>query len=484
MDLGIQLNIGARLEQKLSPQMIQSLKLLQVNSLELELMIKQEIEMNPLLEMEEDIVDVEPTEKTDESKEKEEVVDSQEDIDWDEYLNDFDSGYKAADTFEQAEESYERSPTYGITLEEVLLNQVHDLTMKAEILNLVEYIIYSINDDGLLLPGEEEFETKDSELLEIENLIKEKSDIFQATRNVREAFFIVWKLKPLGVGARSLKECLLLQARKKTFSTPLCMQILEKGFGMFRKMQISGMARKFDATSEEVHHAIRELAVLDPRPGRQINQDASPVITPDLVVEDVNGSFVVSLNDKSMPKLSVSQAYASVIKKGSKSSKDEKKFVRDKLATANWLVKSIDQRKSTMTKVMTAIVEAQHDFFAKGPAYLKPLILQDIADKIGMHISTVNRVTNGKYVQIDTGVYELKHFFSASVKQEDGTDVSAMQAKEAIKTLVEDEDSKKPLSDQKIADTLKSKGLKVARRTVAKYREQLEILPARMRKRV
>jgi RNA polymerase sigma-54 factor len=203
-----------------------------------------------------------------------------------------------------------------------------------------------------------------------------------------------------------------------------------------------------------------------------------------LVVEDVNGSFVVSLNDKSMPKLSVSQAYASVIKKGSKSSKDEKKFVRDKLATANWLVKSIDQRKSTMTKVMTAIVEAQHDFFAKGPAYLKPLILQDIADKIGMHISTVNRVTNGKYVQIDTGVYELKHFFSASVKQEDGTDVSAMQAKEAIKTLVEDEDSKKPLSDQKIADTLKSKGLKVARRTVAKYREQLEILPARMRKRV
>ena len=202
----------------------------------------------------------------------------------------------------------------------------------------------------------------------------------------------------------------------------------------------------------------------------------------DVFVEKINGEFVVLLNDRNVPALRVSQSYSDIIKKDSTSSKDEKKFVKDKLAAANWWVKSIEQRKSTIRKVMTAILELQHAFFEDGAEYLKPLVLQDVADMIEMHVSTVNRVTNGKYVQTPNGIFELKYFFSSSVEQADGSEISATQTKEAIKRLIEGESTSKPLSDQALTNALAKEGLKVARRTVAKYREQLQILPARLRK--
>jgi RNA polymerase sigma-54 factor len=188
------------------------------------------------------------------------------------------------------------------------------------------------------------------------------------------------------------------------------------------------------------------------------------------------------LNDRTVPSLKVSRAYAELLKKGSKASTEEKKYVREKLNSATWLIRAIEQRKSTMLKVMQAIIESQPDFFKEGPTHLRPLILQDVADKIGMHISTVSRVTNGKYVQTSHGIFELKYFFTAGVTQADGREISSVTTKDEIKKLIESEDTKRPLSDQKIVEILKAKGLDVARRTVAKYRDQLEILPARLRK--
>jgi RNA polymerase sigma-54 factor len=286
----------------------------------------------------------------------------------------------------------------------------------------------------------------------------------------------------LGIGARSLQECLILQARRKTFKTELPMKILTDGFDMFVKVQVSGLAKKFDCTSDDIQKALKEISDLDPKPGRQIGGKDAPIVTPDLYVYEVDGEWTVTLNDRSVPKLQISNTYLHLIQRGSKAPKADKQFIRDKLNTANWLIKSIEQRKSSMLKVMHAILEEQKEFFEKGPAFLKPLILQDIADKVGMHISTVNRVTNGKYVQIEEGLFELKRFFSASVKQEDGSEVSAVQTKDAIKKLIDNEKDSEPLSDQKIADMLKEDGLEVARRTVAKYREQMDILPARLRK--
>jgi RNA polymerase sigma-54 factor len=190
----------------------------------------------------------------------------------------------------------------------------------------------------------------------------------------------------------------------------------------------------------------------------------------------------VGFNDKTVPSLRVSRSYADMVRRGSKASTDEKKYVRDKLNSATWLLRSIEQRKGTMLKVMHAILESQIEFFELGPGHLKPLVLQDIADKVKMHISTVSRVTNEKYVQTPHGVFELKSFFSASVTQEDGTEISSVEAREAIKRLIEAEDPADPLSDQKIVDVLEEQSLHVARRTVAKYRDLMGILPARMRR--
>jgi RNA polymerase sigma-54 factor len=517
MNLGLEFGMNMGLEQKLSPQMIQSLQLLQMNSLELEMTVKQELETNPLLETTEDAEDVDDSEPVDEEREEvaeEEAPEPSEDrgedgiydtkvteqadevhdheIDWEAYLEDsFDPTDNPREERESPEESFERTPVYDKSLQDHLLAQLQDRETTPEVHALVEYLIYSLDERGYLvaevvnLPvdgAKAASEDRDPLHLQIQEVIEGRLEPAATDARVREALHILQSFDPLGVGARNLRECLLLQMNRSSHISPMARRIVEEDFDLLERLKIAALARKYESTPEIIQGAIREIGALEPHPGRLLNSSMASPVTPDLIVEEIEGELVLMLNDRTVPSLRISRAYAGLLRKGSRASTDEKKYVRAKLNSATWLIRAIEQRKSTMLKVMQAIIESQPDFFRVGPANLRPLILQHVADKIGMHISTVSRVTNGKYVQTPHGIFELKYFFSAGVTQADGSEVSSVAAKDEIKKLIEGEDLKHPLSDQKIVEILKSTGLDVARRTVAKYRDQLEILPARLRK--
>lgn len=580
MNFGLDLNLNVGLEQKLSPQMIQSLKLLQMNSMELELVVKQELETNPLLEPTEDdepqqeaapddevaqaeervaepIVEakaVEPGEDQDSAPTTADQTDldkvipddpkDKNEIDWESYLEEgFDLGDKRTEELESPDERFEKVPVYSKTLQDHLLGQLQDRSIPPEVEPLVEYLINSLDERGYLVresqidpePEEEDDdvigksspaanpgpsdsapkasgtgtadlpaesapsapndkgavriralsavpEIAESLVQEMQTIIDGSLDLDAASPKVREAFHVLQSLDPAGIGARNLRECLLLQIYRYGRVSPLAKRIVEEEFELLEKLKVAAIAKKFDQPPEQIQAAMKEIGGLEPHPGRQVSASMANPITPDLIVEEVDGELVLMLNDRTVPSLKVSRAYAELLKKGSKASTEEKKYVREKLNSATWLIRAIEQRKSTMLKVMQAIIESQPDFFKQGPTHLRPLILQDVADKIGMHISTVSRVTNGKYVQTSHGIFELKYFFTAGVTQADGREISSVTTKDEIKKLIESEDSKRPLSDQKIVEILKAKGLDVARRTVAKYRDQLEILPARLRK--
>lgn len=492
MDMGLSLNLGMKLEQKLTPQLIQSLKILQANSLELEQMITEELQVNPLLEIEEPGQDYGddtwedseiPEDRPDSDDSLRELKKEENgDVDWDEYFKEgFDLGYHASDSFEYGEDTLERSPTYEKGLREYLLEQLADRKISASVRDIVEYLIDSLDEDGLLRVSEAiPTEISDQTIALIESAILKEKDLFEYPASVRDAFFVLWSMDPIGIGGRDLQECLLLQFRKKGGSD-LALRILTDAFPMLMKLQISQLVRSLESTPEEINAALKEISTLDPKPAKGLAPAAAPSILPDLTVEDDDGSLRITLNDKNMPVLRVSNAYKDIYE-SKRTSKDDKNFLRKKLDGANFLIRSIESRKNTILKTMHAIVKRQREFFDEGPSALKPMILQDIADEIGMHISTVNRVTNGKYVQTRFGVFELKQFFSSSVSQDSGEDASATQIREALRSLIENENPKAPLSDQALADALDKQGLNVARRTVAKYREQMEFLPARLRK--
>jgi RNA polymerase sigma-54 factor len=373
-------------------------------------------------------------------------------------------------------------------MQDHLLSQLIYRHVKPETRELVEYLINCLNDDGYLqlvdketnplIPQQEETE----EIKQIQQILSGGMNESQAFKNIREAFNILRSLEPPGIGAKNLRESLLIQMRRLGNCSELAWKIVKDEFELLEKLKISLMAKKFDISPEEVQRAMKEIGTLEPKPGRVLNESLSTTIIPDLLIEVIEGEIILLFNDKFLPSIRISRNYSNMLKKGSSATNEEKRYVREKLNSASWLIRAIEQRKTTMLKVMNAIIETQPDFFKKGPSQLRPLILQDIADKIKMHISTVSRVINGKYVQTPHGMFELKYFFTSGVSQENGDDVSSITVKEHIKSLIETEDPKKPLSDQKIADILKSKGLYVARRTVAKYRDQLEILPTRLRK--
>lgn len=261
------------------------------------------------------------------------------------------------------------------------------------------------------------------------------------------------------------------------------MKIISDMWDLFESMKIPEIARKLGVKPPEVQQEMEIIKRLSPRPGIAFSGEKSATIIPDIIVEKIDGEFVATLNDSSMPSLFVNKSYREMLRRGSNVDKDVKKFVREKFDGATWLIRSIEQRKNTMLKVIYAIIEKQIEFFEKGPPNLNPLKQQDVADIIDMHISTVSRVVNGKYVQTVHGIYELKYFFTEALGQtSEGEDISTTKIKNRLKEIVENESKKKPLSDQKLADMLTEEGFKVARRTIAKYREQAKILPARLRK--
>ncbi|HKP95447.1 MAG TPA: hypothetical protein VJ385_06795, partial [Fibrobacteria bacterium] len=512
MNFGLDLNLHVGLEQKLSPQMIQSLKLLQMNSLELEMVVKQELETNPLLETVEEAEeeqerpqnessddgsisaedrtpeiaapenapeDVEMPAPPDQNELDRVISDDPKDtkeIDWETYLEDgFDLGNKRTEELESPDERFEKIPVYSKTLQDHLLGQLQDRTVAPEVSALVEYLINSLDERGYLvresqLPARDEDEDDGEEdggakpgkasgdaaesnghgdgetpappaparsesaaatdviaarnaalaannplIAEIQSIIDGSVNLDAASPVVREAFHVLQGMDPAGIGARNLRECLLLQIYRYGRVSPLAKRIVEEEFELLEKLKVAAIAKKFDVPPDQIQTAMKEIGSLEPHPGRQVSATVATPITPDLIVEDVDGELVLMLNDRTVPSLKVSRAYAELLKKGSRASTDEKKYVREKLNSATWLIRAIEQRKSTMLKVMQAIIESQPDFFKQGPTNLRPLILQDVADKIGMHISTVSRVTNGKYVQTGHGIFELKYFFTAGV---------------------------------------------------------------------
>jgi RNA polymerase sigma-54 factor len=466
--------MSLRLQQKLSFQMIQSLKLLQVNTLQLEQLLKTEIEMNPVLEAaEEEYEDNSEQEDVAEKSESEKEAESselelgEESVDWEEYLEEgFDLGYNRSEEVDYGTERYEPTPVYQPTLEEHLNNQLSERKLPERLQLLVQLIIGYLDKAGYLRASVEEM----AEFAQVE------------VAEVQEALGVIWSLDPPGVGARTLQECLALQLRRLGLFDSLALRIVTEAWELFEKLKIPDISKQLGVDAREIQDAIGIIKKLHPKPGLLINEENSTSIIPDLIVEKIDGKVVVMLNDRSIPALHINKAYASMIKRGSKATSEEKKYIREKLNSAAWLIRSIEQRKATMLNVMYAIIERQGEFFEKGPPNLRPLKLQDVADMVSMHISTVSRVTSNKYVQTPFGIFELKYFFTEALGRDgDGEDISSEKIKNRIRELVESENAMKPLSDQKIADILSREELKVARRTVAKYREQLRILPARLR---
>jgi RNA polymerase sigma-54 factor len=475
MNLGLDLSL--KLQQKLSFQMIQSLKLLQVNTLQLEQTLKTELELNPLLVASEDLeLEEQGPEESEEKEDKTEPDEAgeeadlkvdEESVDWENYLEEgFDLGYSRNDEIDPNQEHFEPTTVYQITLEEHLTDQLTEKNLPEEKKLLVQFLIGSLDTDGYLrIPLD---------------------DIASFTKNplygVEEALQVLQSFDPPGVGCRNLRECMMLQLRRRNLDGSLAWRIVSEMWDSFERLKIPEIARGLGVESKVAQEAIDTLKTINPKPGYQYNPDKSTTIIPDLIVEKVDGQFVVMLNDRSIPSLHINRSYADLLKRGSNARQEVKKYIREKFNSASWFISAIEQRKATMTKVMYAIIERQKEFFEKGPPNLSPLRLQDIADRVQMHISTVSRVTSNKYVQTVYGIFELKYFFTeAVVKDAEGEDVSSERIKNRIRQLIEAENQREPLSDQKIADMLTSENMAVARRTVAKYREQLKLLPARLR---
>ena len=474
--MNLSLDMSMRLQQKLSFQMIQSLKLLQVNTLQLEQLLKTELEMNPLLvagdddtadNQEQEEVKEEDKQEPDEAGEDSELKTDEESIDWENYLEEgFNLGYSASEEIDRGKEHYEPTAVYQATLEEYLTNQLGEKKLPEKKKLLLRFLIGCLDTDGYLRVP----------LDDIAAVTK------ISTGEVEETLRLLWTFSPAGIGARTLRECMTLQLRARGKEGALPWRIVTEKWELLEKLKIPDIARELGVEPRAVQEAIEVLKTLNPKPGYEYNQEKPATIIPDLIVEKTEGKFVVMLNDRSVPSLHINRTYADMLRRGSTARQEVKKYLREKFNSASWFISSIEQRKATMLKVMYAIIDRQKVFFEQGPPNLTPLRLQDIADMIGMHISTVSRVTSNKYVQTAHGIFELKYFFTeAVVKNAGGTDISSERIKNRIRGMIEAEDTKDPLSDQKIADALLSEHLPVARRTIAKYREQMKLLPARLR---
>ncbi len=479
-----QLSQRLSLQQKQSPQQVLLSTLLQLPLLSLEQRIKMELETNPLLEealeeeLEEDLDEEEIPElkleqekddgKEEEKSDEEEVtVDDDDEIDWDQVLGDDEKDEFRIPRDNSAEE-YERPEVSQVSLTDKLLEQLHmvpDLT--DEELEIGEYLIWNLNDDGYLCCDV-------SEIAENLSVTPEK---------VENVLKIVQTFDPPGIAARNLRECLLIQLREEN-GNPLAIRILEEDYEDFRNKRFEKIAKKLGVSLEEVRQALEDISKLNPKPGEGFFSTELNYVVPDVIVERVDDDFVITLNDSYVPRLRINRMYRKMLSNRKGTSKEVKDYIRKRLESARWLINSIEQRRATILKVMHAIVERQRDFFEKGPGNLKPMILKDIADDVGMDISTISRVTNGKYVQTDFGVFELKSFFSEKMRKSSGEEISNKVIKDRIREIIENEDRKKPLKDDQIVEILGKEGIPIARRTVAKYREQMGIPVARLRREI
>jgi len=487
-----------RQDMRINPRLYQAMELLYMPLLDLEQHLKEELAENPFLEMTE----------ADEQKEVELKEDTKDeplgdDVDWEEILLDgFDVGGRRQQ-FEQ-KELYEPTPVEAQDLHDHLSEQLHLLSLSEREMRLGEEIIGDIDDAGMLTCGIEDVvagvnswldEVRPTalanaeEISDVEEREQELADIAEVFRPYEvvegeRMLTVIQALDPPGVAARDVRESILIQLRQRDEEDTLAYRIIESHFDALINHRWNDIARDHSISPKEVQDAADSISHLDPKPGLKYSVDPEQYVIPDLIVEKIDGEYMVFANDTSLPRLRISQSYKDVAKDKSKFTGENKEFIASKLNSANWMIQAIEQRRQTMLKVMSFIVDRQRDFFERGVQYLKPLTLREVADHIEMHESTVSRVTNKKFVQTPRGVYSLKYFFSSGLSTASGEDISARGVRDKIKGMVAEEDAKKPLTDQAIVTMLKSEGVQIARRTVAKYRDQLGILPARMRKRV
>jgi len=485
------------IETKLTPQQIQYLKLLQIPVIQLEQKIKEELEQNPFLEegLETSIDEMLELELS-ENEELEQVIKQELNEEYEEVTEDklpkSDEEYTLEDFIksqeedmfipkqkdiigEELEDEIPWQPPAIESLSERLMNQFMEVTENDKEIRIAEEILGNVDDDGYLTRSVEEIaedlrlgEKMDVTAEEVENVLKK-----------------IQRLDPPGIGARDSKECLLVQLEVSDLpedKKELAMRILKEAYDDFMNKRYSELMKKFGLSERKLMEVFKIIQRLNPKPGegKTIIQE---YIVPDFIVERVGDEFVVSLNEKTIPMIRLNRSYYDLLKKQRKLNPELKEEIKKQFSRAKWFIASIYQRRETLLRIMRAIVELQREFFETGEG-LKPMIYKDVAEKAGVDISTVSRAVNQKYVQTDYGIYKLRDLFSEKINTADGNEVSNKEIKERIKEIISQEDPRKPLSDDQIAEILRSQGINIARRTVAKYREQLGILPARLRKKI
>ncbi|MEM9077814.1 MAG: RNA polymerase factor sigma-54 [Bacteroidota bacterium] len=476
-----------KLSQKLSPQQIQLMKLIQLPTQAFEQRLKQELEENPALESgkaESESLD-DGYDTYEESGDSESIA--TDDINIDDYLSDDEVPDYRTHTNNYSADDDEKSIPYasGISFNQFLINQLNTVHLDDQEWSIAEFLVGSIDESGYIRRP----------LTDIMDDLAFTQNIYTEEDKIEDVLKIVQQLDPPGVAARSLDECLIIQLKRKenSPSVELAIDILERSFEQFTKKHYSKLLQKHQVDEEELKDAISEVEKLNPKPGGSYAGSTRIIehIVPDFSIRIVEGELELSLNGRNAPELHVSREYSNMLegyknaKEKSKSQKDTVMFIKQKLDAAKWFIDAIKQRQQTLFVTMSTIMNYQKEYFLTGDERkLRPMILKDIADQIGMDVSTVSRVANSKYVDTPYGTKLIKEFFSEAMKNEQGEDVSTREIKKILETVIGDEEKKKPLTDDKLAKILKERGYPIARRTVAKYREQLGIPVARLRKQI
>lgn len=471
-------------QQRLSPQQIQFIKLLQIPITELSQRIEEELEINPALEEKNEFDESEKiSEESDEFNEDSDY--SEEDIDIKDLHNLEDyGGYKMSDSYQQEEDRGTRPVVALDSLHQGLENQLGFLKLSDREEIIGKQLIGSIEDDGYIRRP----------LRSIRNDLAFSSNFYTNEEEIEEVLKKIQKFEPAGIGARDLQECLLIQISKKPDSEEqrLAAEILTNYFEELSKKHYEKIQKKLDLDDNKLRGAVQMITRLNPKPGNlESTMNQTEYLQADFIITRINGQLEIFLNSKDTPELKVSRSFTDMLKSYSKADKMDKEtretltFVKDKIDSAKWFIDAIKQRKDTLLRTMYAILEYQIDFFENGDeSNLRPMILKDIAEKIEMDISTVSRVVNSKAVQTDFGLYPLKYFFSEGISTDSGEDVSSREVKNALREVIDNEPKNAPYSDEKLEGILREKGYKIARRTIAKYRDQLGIQVARLRKEI
>ena len=473
--MAIHQHLHTRLVQKLilTPSLQQAIKLLPMSTLELSELLNQEMVENPMLE-EVPTEDLQPpeaqaeAEKTEAADKKDEKNDTWDDQDYEYFFGDYlDDGYRPRTPTEVKElPPIENTLSTSASLSDHLLWQLSMQTDDVLLRDIGEAIIGNLNDDGQLVATIDEIASMGS----------------WSTAEVERGLQLVQSFDPIGVAARDLQECLVLQIRHLGLSGSPAEKVVTEHLRLLQNHQIQELSRKMAMSIDDLKEHIELIRHLDPKPGARYNPSQSQYVIPDVYVMKVEEEYVVVLNEEGLPQLRISPVYRRLLDKGGENTDETRNYVKDKFRSALWLIKSVEQRQRTIHKVATSIIQFQREFLDHGIECLRPLVLRDVANDIGMHESTVSRVVTNKYMHTPQGVFELKYFFHSGIASQFGEAVSSVTIKQRIRKLIEQEDPHKPLSDSKIVSILQREGLELARRTIAKYREELKISTSNQRK--